>query len=115
MTRAVGALLAALFVAQTPPRDATLQSTTETRTIAGRVVAAVTGDPIRNARVSVKSSGDFPAALTDGEGRFECRELPKSDVTLTASKPGFARTSIDIQRDTASVLVTLQRGAAISG
>src|SRR5438093_3558005 len=111
MARAVGALLAALFIAQTAPRDAAPQSTTDSRTIRGRVVAAVTGDPIRNARVSVKASRDFPPVLTDGEGRFECSDLPKSDVTLTASKPGFARTSIEISPDTATVVVRLQRGS----
>src|SRR5438445_187844 len=105
MTRAVGAFLAALFIAQTPPRETAPRSTTDSRTIRGRVVAAVTGDPIRNARVSVKAGRDFPPVLTDGEGRFECFDLPQSEVTLTASKPGFARTSLEIERDTAAVVV----------
>ena len=116
MTRAVGALLAAFFVAQTPVRDAAPRPATDSRMIRGRVVAAVTSDPIRNARVSVKADRDFPTVLTDSEGRFECLDLPNADMTLTASKPGFARASIDITRDAAhAIVVRLQRGAAISG
>src|SRR5712671_4252443 len=116
MTRAAGVLLAAFSFAQLPPRETAPQPTSGTGTLRGRVVAAATGDPVRNARVSVKSGRDFAPVLTDGEGRFECPDLPNAEMMLTVSKPGFARTSIDIKHDTADTLIVrLQRGAAISG
>jgi Carboxypeptidase regulatory-like domain len=59
-------------------------------TISGVVLNSITGEPIPRALVQV--SGGFPgvaSALTDSEGRFELANVPESDVTILARKPGF--------------------------
>ena len=59
-------------------------------TVSGVVLNAITGEPIPRALVQV--SGGFPgvaSALTDSEGRFELANVPESDVTILARKPGF--------------------------
>ena len=59
-------------------------------TVSGVVLNAITGEPIPRALVQV--SGGFPgvaSALTDSEGRFELPNVPESDVTIVARKPGF--------------------------
>ena len=63
---------------------------TGTGQIRGRVLAAETGSPIRRAQVRI-SGPDIgsKASLTDGEGRFEFRELPAGRFTVNASKSGF--------------------------
>ena len=59
MLRAAGAFFTALLVAQgLPPRDALPPSASDTGTIRGRVVADDTGEPVRNARVSVDDTSD---------------------------------------------------------
>ena len=83
-------------VAQAPgrgrglPRDAR-QQVTGTAVIRGRVVAADTGSPIRRAQVRAFSSDTRGSRLasTDGQGRFELRDLPAGRWELTASKAGF--------------------------
>jgi Carboxypeptidase regulatory-like domain len=105
MMRAVAVLFAAFLAAQ--PSSLT--------TIRGRVVAAATGDPIRNARVSVSTDRYVPPVLTDTAGRFTLVDVPGRKLSLTASKPGFAKASVDVSRDATEVVVALHKGAAISG
>ena len=64
---------------------------TGTAIIRGRVVTAETGSPIRRAQVRAFSSDTRGSRLasTDGEGRFELRDLPAGRWELTASKAGF--------------------------
>lgn len=59
-------------------------------TVSGVVVNSITGEPVRRALVQV--SGGFPgvtSALTDSEGRFQLPDVPESDVSIVARKPGF--------------------------
>jgi hypothetical protein len=63
-----------------------------TGTIRGRVVRADTGQPLRKAFVSVTNLGnvrDEHVATTDGEGRYELKELPAGQYVPAASKNGF--------------------------
>jgi hypothetical protein len=59
--------------------------------IAGRVVAADTGRPVKRARVFA-TAAELPSGrgvLTDDSGLFEFLDLPAGRYTLTASKAGF--------------------------
>ena len=71
-------------------RDARPQAT-GTAIIRGRIVTADTGAPIRRAQVRAFSSDTRGSRLasTDGQGRFELRDLPAGRWELTASKAGF--------------------------
>ena len=64
---------------------------TGTAVIRGRIVTAETGSPIRRAQVRAFSSDTRGSRLasTDGDGRFELRDLPAGRWELTASKAGF--------------------------
>jgi Carboxypeptidase regulatory-like domain len=71
----------------TPPPNTTAYSLT------GIVLNSVTGEPVRRALVQVAgpplTSAQPLAVLTDSEGRFEFPDLPESDITVAARKPGF--------------------------
>src|SRR5580765_8195852 len=83
--------------------------------IEGRVVAADTGDPLRNARVTATSVREAAPVLTDGDGRFSLS--PPTDVpcTLSVAKAGYAKTTVTVRGPAAPLLVTMPKGAVISG
>jgi hypothetical protein len=106
MLRAVAVVIAAFLAAQPAPQN----------TIRGRVVAAATGDPIRNARVSAADGRSSQPVLTDAEGRFVLPGFVRTAGKVTASKPGYAPASLDVTVAVADmILIALQRGAAVSG
>jgi len=76
--------------AQSPGRD-TPGPRTGTGRLRGRVLAADTGAPVRRASVEILALGahDGESAMTDGEGRYEFRELPPGSYSVSASKTGF--------------------------
>jgi hypothetical protein len=116
---------------QTQPRDAAKTQPTDrgTSAIRGRVVAAATHDPIRNARVVAAGERDSPPVLTDAEGCFAIVGLPAGEFRVTAGKAGFApaaagartpgaagrRIVVAPDRAVDDVVIELRRGAAISG
>ena len=83
--------------------------------VQGRVVAGDTGDPLRNARVAVRSSRDLPPVLTDGDGRFSLSAPTEAPCTLTVAKPGYAKTTLTVQTPANLLIVTMPKGAVISG
>ena len=85
-------LLSAVTLFGQPTRDVP-RPLSGTGTLRGRIVAAATGDPIPNARVSVADDDDHPPVLSDGEGGFVFVALPARAFTITASKTGFAKTT----------------------
>jgi hypothetical protein len=74
--------------------------------VSGRVVDAVTGRPIPGAIVTPAGSAvvttaaaPLPArALSNGEGQFVLRDLRKGSIFLTATKNGYANTSLNQRR-----------------
>jgi hypothetical protein len=118
-----------------PPRDTPAQRNVApeqpSATIAGRVVSADNGRPVRRARVSV-TAAELPggrAVLTDDLGMFQLIELPAGRYTLSASKSGFVSLSYGQRRplqpgtplqvadgqQIADLQILLPRGSVIAG
>ena len=83
--------------------------------VAGRVVAADTGDPLRNARVVVTSAREAVPVLTDDDGRFSLSPLTDGPSTLSVSKAGYAKTTVTVRRPAAPLVVAMPKGAVIAG
>src|SRR5262245_49736075 len=81
----------------------------------GRVVAADTGDPLRNARVTVTSVREAAPILTDSDGRFSYPSPTDGSYTLTVAKAGYAKTTVTVRSPAAPPVVTMPRGAVIAG
>ncbi len=110
---ALGGALAMSAWAQAPRQSRTAGA--QAIAITGRVVADSTGDPIRNARVTLLPGPQPPAvALTDGEGRFSVT-APAGRYSVVASKTGYARGEATSVVAGQAIQVRLKKGAAISG
>src|SRR5690348_10511375 len=75
-----------------PPRDPSADALPQgTAIIAGRVLSADNGRPIKRARVSVTAPAAriARATATDDQGRFQVGELVAGSYTIAASKAGF--------------------------
>jgi hypothetical protein len=78
------ALIAAVPRAQVPPAGLAPQ-------LAGRVVDARDGAPLRRARVSITSAGRAgDPVFTGDDGRFILADAPRPPFTLTVAKGGYA-------------------------
>ena len=86
------------------PRDASgqtqqAQAVPATGRIMGRVSAADTGRPLRNARVMLTGAqSGGRTAVTDDSGQFDFQQLPEGRYTLNASKAGFVGLSYGQRR-----------------
>ena len=75
---------------QRPPARARPAVDPLTASIQGRVTAADNAAPIRRAEVrAISERGVSRLVTTDGDGRFELRNLPAGEYRLTVSKSGF--------------------------
>ena len=75
-----------------PPRDSAQQTPTGTGRIRGRVLAAVTHEPLRRAQLvlQLSDSREFGRLInTDAQGRYEFNGLPAGRFSLGARKPGY--------------------------
>jgi hypothetical protein len=119
---------------QQPARDTPAQRddpSSPSGLIAGRVLAADTGRPVKRARVSI-SANELPGGrgvLTDDAGMFQAIDLPAGRYTLSVSKSGFvslaygqrrplqAGTPIQLAegQEIRDIEVRLPRGSVIAG
>ncbi len=77
--------------------------------IAGIVVNAATGDPVRRATVEALNEDDSRAvasSITDNDGRFALERLAEAKYQLTASKRGFRTAFYDEHDEYATSIVT---------
>jgi protocatechuate 3,4-dioxygenase beta subunit len=86
MTRASAAIVLGLMCSMSA--SAARAQSSSTTTIHGRVLAAESGDPIRNARVAV-TNADAAPVLTDGDGRFAIAMPAGVRDNLSAAKTGY--------------------------
>ena len=89
----IAALLATPTPAQNPePPQPTVAVATGPYRIAGRVVNASTGDPVRRATVTALGEDDghvVQSTHTNDDGEFALEHLPAGKYPLSASKRGF--------------------------
>ena len=115
---------------QLPGMPGARQFKTGTGRIRGRVVSTDTGTPIRRAQVRIGGPDiGSKTALTDGNGRYEFRDLPAGRFSLSASKAGYVNVQYgqtrpfeqgrQIELADKQVLdkadITMPRGSVISG
>jgi hypothetical protein len=77
--------------------------------IAGKVINASSGEPIRHANVAALSEEDshtIAAVESDGEGHFVLDHLPAAKYQLTASKRGYRTAFYDEHQEFNSAIVT---------
>lgn len=75
------------------------------RTITGRVVDALTGQPLASVAVMVVETRQ--TTLSDAEGRFRLAGVPGDRVTLRISSLGYRTTTLAVEPSTANVEVAL--------
>ncbi|MBN2333907.1 MAG: carboxypeptidase regulatory-like domain-containing protein [Deltaproteobacteria bacterium] len=61
---------------------------TTSGTIVGTVIDAVTGEPVRNARIGI-GEGVLAGAQTEADGTYTMLTVPVGDYTVSASHPGY--------------------------
>jgi carboxypeptidase family protein len=86
--------------------------------VGGRVVSAETGEPLVHARVVVfNDATPLPPIFSDAQGRFSSGPLPAGRYRLTATKAGFAATSVARLNDARDegVIVRMPRSGAVQG
>jgi len=101
------ALLVPVTAAAQPPRAP--YSGSGLYSIAGTVVNAASGEPIRHANVAALSEEDshtVAAVESDGEGHFLLDHLPATKFQLTASKRGYRTAFYDEHQEFNSAIVT---------
>jgi iron complex outermembrane recepter protein len=84
-------LLAALLLSAAPRTSAQ-----NAPALSGRVVSSDTGEPVRDARVSLE--GTTIVTITDATGRFLLAAVPPASYTLVVTRDGFAsvRARVDV-------------------
>ncbi|HKE83785.1 MAG TPA: carboxypeptidase-like regulatory domain-containing protein [Vicinamibacterales bacterium] len=113
-------LIVLALAASLLPREASAQGVPRrtqridplTASIAGKVTTADTGAPIRGAEVRLSSDGRYSRlGTTNGDGRFELRDLPAGVYRLTVSRTGFITLQFGQRRPfESSTPITLAEG-----
>lgn len=84
----------------------------ELRHLHGVVEAAVSGRPLRDAEVIVTWATRSARQRTDGNGRFDLRDLPAASVTLRVRALGYAPMTRDVDLSAADRLITVHLDVA---
>ncbi len=108
LAMALLALVSLPALAQTAPSPSALTDSGFYR-IAGTVVNAVTGEPVRRATVEALAEADNHTVLsvqTDSEGHFSLEGLPAAKYPLTASRRGFLTAFYDEHEAFNTAIVT---------
>jgi hypothetical protein len=77
--------------------------------IAGSVVSAMTGEPVREAMVEILTVEDgrtFASTETDSEGRFALEQVPAGKFQLSTSKRGYCSSLYDQHGEYNTAIVT---------
>ena len=131
------ALLTVVSLTATSPQTTAPQPPPPTGLILGRVVDGASGRPVPGVIVSLEgatpaappASTGLPRAITNSNGQFVFRRLPKGAFGLTALKPGYVEGAYGRSRPggsaatieladgqrTSDVVIPLWRFAALSG
>ena len=114
---AMVALIAPEIVFAQTPRPRTQRVDPLTASIRGRITTADTGAPIRGAEVRLSMDGRFNRLVTsNGEGRYELRNLPAGAYKLVVSKTGFITLEFGQRRPFESAAtITVAEGQAATG
>ena len=114
---AMVALIAPEIVFAQTPRPRTQRVDPLTASIRGRITTADTGAPIRGAEVRLSMDGRFNRLVTsNGEGRYELRNLPAGAYKLVVSKTGFITLEFGQRRPFESAsTITVAEGQAATG
>src|SRR5215831_19094383 len=97
-----------------PPPNAAAPSRPVTTVLTGRVINAITRQPIPNAHLSTGPNVvGAPVVLADSEGRFSL-PAPSGRFVVVANKSGYAREPMQVTAG-APIEIALQAAAAISG
>ncbi len=85
---------------QAPSRDNAQPAKVGTATLRGHVVAADSGQPLRKAQVRVFAPElrENRMTTTDGDGKYEFKELPAGRYTVTAQKGSYVNLQYGQQR-----------------
>lgn len=102
-------LFAVMAPAAFSQRTSGHDSAVEGFTIAGTVVNAATGEPVRHAMVAVLDEEDnhtVASALSGDDGHFALNRLQAAKYQLTASKRGFRTAAFNEHEEFSSAIVT---------
>src|SRR6266850_513993 len=97
---------------QPPARDLPAQKDSGTAIIRGRVVAADSGVPLRNARVALGAISNIPPVFTANDGRFVFAGLAAGHYFVSARKAGYTPTTFGQRRpDLPPMPIDLEAGS----
>src|ERR1700746_251715 len=104
----------------TPGGAANSKTDTNSYSLSGTVINAITGEPVRRAAVQI-SGQSGSVTLTDAGGHFVVEGLAEGNVFLKAMKPGFSEdegshpSSAQVGKDAPAVVLKLTPWSVISG
>jgi len=113
-------VLALTMLAQTavPSPDGTGGHSSSACTVAGRVVTAAEGNPLRSARVALtpqqsRTDTHTYTAISDSDGRFLLKDVPPGRYSFLAVRDGFVEQPYQSQGANGETVLSLKAGEKI--